>query len=110
MRKSIASVYSGFISTSAITKIITFLCIFVAVYSLVIFRNLLYVPPVEVEVESASVSDTLDTSSLEWILDDLYAYDGELNKEILRIHSELFLDFVTIEMIQDQVEIELMES
>lgn len=94
MRKSISSIYSGFISTSVITKIITFLCIIMFFYGASIFRNLLLLSPVD------SATDVVpDTSSLEWNFDDLYAYDGELNKEILRIYNEPFLDFLSAEMI-----------
>ena len=95
MRKIIASVYSGFISTSVITKIITFACVLVALYALITFRNLSFV----LHTDSSSEQKVLDTSNLEWFLDDLYAYDGELNKEILRVHSEPFLNFASVEMV-----------
>lgn len=84
-------------STSVIAKITTFLFLLIVLYGLFIFRNLLFLLPVD---PGTVVEEALpDTSNLEWLLDDLYVYDGELNKEILRVHNEPFLDFLSVEMV-----------
>lgn len=84
-------------------KIITLLCLITVLYGLFIFRNLLFVLSVDsgfvLSVDSGVEEELPDTSNLELLLDDLYAYDGELNKEILRVHDEPFLGFSSVEMV-----------